>query len=148
MTDRLPIFVYGTLRPRCHNARLYDGLATPTHDGTCWVEGYALVGGGFPYAVLSAGAESVGCLVWPDADAYDRVRDRLDMLEGYRPEEPERSHYHRTVVTVHTAIRAYEAWIYVPARAHYAEGRPVPTDERGRHDWYLARSASLRSANR
>lgn len=53
--------------------------------------------GGFPGVVLDGGEEGVVCdvLEITDESAADRVIERLDGYEGYRPESPDNSLYLR-----------------------------------------------------
>src|SRR5438094_10472984 len=98
-TDRLPVFVYGTLRPGQGNySRLLAGrIAAPV---PATLPGHALYGRAlsFPYVVPAPGHTVVGDLVTPLADLYDGVLDDLDWLEGYRAGQPDASHYVRTRV--------------------------------------------------
>lgn len=137
--NRLPIFVYGTLRPGHGNARLWRGVAGAEFDGSCYVVGYALVSnGGFPYMVPAAAAQTTGALITPAVDQYDHVLARMDALEGYRPGSPH-NHYERITVSVVVPgrQRIISAFTYVPdGRDEYIADLPdVPTNAAGFYDW-------------
>lgn len=117
MTLRLPVFVYGTLRPGQGNYQW--ALAGQTvSEVPASVAGLALYDGpGFPYAVLSDAPEDrvLGDVITIRDDAYDEVLARLDGLEGYRPGGG--GLYDRVHVTAVTGTGAVEAWTYtVPPR--------------------------------
>lgn len=117
MTARLPVFVYGTLRPGEGN---YDwalaGCTTAEVPAT--VTGMILLDGpGFPYAVLSDDpADRVhGTLITIRPALHDDVLNRLDALEGVRPSG--RGLYDRVTVQAVTDAAAIAVWTYVvPAR--------------------------------
>ena len=132
--QRLPMFVYGTLRPGHGNSRLWRGMAEAKYDGECYVLGYRLVGSGFPYAVPAATAQTVGTLIFPHAEHDEHVRQHMDWLEGYP------SHYTRVVTAVVTPDGYILAWIYTPADG-MAGGREVRQDDNGRFDWDLGTKA-------
>lgn len=110
---RLPFFVYGTLRPDQGNDRIWHNVAEPVGDGVVFVQGFRLVGRGFPYAVPTDPATvTIGCLVVPHPDWYWEVMGRMDQLEGVG------SHYNRIVVPVWTSptdTLPIAAWMYTPA---------------------------------
>ena len=143
-TERLPVFVYGTLRPGWGNARLWAGCAEAHHDGTATVLGYHLTtNGGFPYLVWDDASTTVGTLIEPADEDYDEVLARLDALEGYRP-WGRHNHYERVHVVVHTPDGPWLAWTYVPSHcggsAERARAlRPVQRDDEGRYDWNVQR---------
>ncbi|RKY17300.1 MAG: hypothetical protein DRQ55_16135 [Planctomycetota bacterium] len=134
--ERLAIFVYGTLRPGHGNSRLWQGLATARYDGKCFVLGYRLVGGGFPYAIPAPTAQTVGTLVYPHPEHEDEVRQQMDWLEGYP------SHYTRVVTAVVTPDGYRLAWIYTPPEGKpFGLQREVRTDSNGRFDWNMGTKA-------
>jgi gamma-glutamylcyclotransferase (GGCT)/AIG2-like uncharacterized protein YtfP len=109
-TDRLPVFVYGTLRPGHGNARIWDGYAFAKFDGKCRIHDHKLVSnGGFPYCIPDQGSESYGCLIVPTGDNYDHVLRRMDALEGVP------MHYTREIVAVTCPEGVITAWVYIPA---------------------------------
>ena len=136
---RLPIAVYGTLRPGCGNDRLWHGLAEARYDGDVELRGFMLVSnGGFPYLLADDGSVTVGALIEPAADEYEYVLRRMDGLEGYHPGS-RHNHYERVHVVVHTPEGPVLAWTYVPAtalaEAVRVECPPVEVDDEGRFDW-------------
>ncbi|MBQ0984810.1 gamma-glutamylcyclotransferase [Streptomyces sp. F63] len=112
---RLPVFVYGTLRPgERHYARLLRGRTE--REEPARLPGAALYEGpGFPYAVEERGGEVRGHLITPRATDYDELLARLDELEGYAPGEPA-TFYERCARDVLRADgRALRAWAYFAA---------------------------------
>lgn len=111
--ERLPVFVYGTLRPGEKNYPHY--LAGRTiREVAATAEGqlYLVADGGYPYVEPGA-CRVAGELVYLDPHQYEHTLRRLDALEEYDPGDEAHSVYlrRRTVVTLadggHTA-----AWIY------------------------------------
>lgn len=122
--ERLPFFVYGTLRPGFGNDRLWQGHAEPEWNGACQVPGFRLVGQGIPYAIPAEGQRIIGCLVVPHPDRYLDVIADLDALEGYP------SHYDRVAVWAETPNDRVRAWIYTPSRpAEYEHREQVPDND-------------------
>ncbi|MEI5100474.1 gamma-glutamylcyclotransferase family protein [Streptomyces sp. PmtG] len=116
MSDRLPFFVYGTLRPgeRNHAAFLRGRLAdfAPARlPDTALYEGP-----GYPYAVETPGAGPVhGDLLTPYPETYEPLLTALDRLEEYVPGDP-RSLYVRVAREVTRADgTTARAWVYVAA---------------------------------
>jgi gamma-glutamylcyclotransferase (GGCT)/AIG2-like uncharacterized protein YtfP len=114
---QLPVFVYGTLRPgeANHCWLLAEVMAAAER---AVLPGHQLYGTGmaFPYVTpaTAPGRQVVGDLLTLDPDAYPEVLERLDALEGYRPERPEaHSHYLRQKVTVLVADQPRQAWVYL-----------------------------------
>jgi gamma-glutamylcyclotransferase (GGCT)/AIG2-like uncharacterized protein YtfP len=125
---RLPIAVYGTLRPGHGNSALWQGFADAEHDGDAYALGVELrSNGGFPYAVPATGAESVVALIHPREGWYEQVLERMDRLEGVSG-----GHYDRVTIGVYIAPERVvtPAWIYVAGDADYARRlRPVPDND-------------------
>ncbi|MER5478169.1 gamma-glutamylcyclotransferase family protein [Streptomyces sp. NPDC002734] len=128
-TERLPVFVYGTLRPGglYHPSYL---LGRTTAEEPATLRGVVLhEGPGYPYALEEDGAEPGagraadvepgvvrGDLVTLAEVGYERVLDALDQLEEYRPGDPS-SLYLRAVREV-TRTRdgaTVLAWVYLAA---------------------------------
>lgn len=131
---RLPVFVYGTLRPGCGNDRTWHGLATARHDGKCRVDDHRLVSNGaFPYMLPAEGFQSFGCLIVPLPEFYDEALRYMDSLEGVP------MHYTRETVAVNTPDGIVMAFTYIPARpdqyANYKSvvGNDWVRDQRDRH---------------
>lgn len=114
--ERLPFFVYGTLRPgEANHARTLRGRTAaeePAH-----IRGALLYDGpGYPYATDGpADAVVHGDLVRPrDAD-YDEVRAVLDRLEGYVPGAPDNLYERVPIDAVPADGRTVRAWVYLAA---------------------------------
>ncbi|WP_050502762.1 gamma-glutamylcyclotransferase family protein [Streptomyces monomycini] len=139
--ERLPFFVYGTLRPgRANHARCLRGRTAS--EESALVRGVSLYEGpGYPYAVPGP-AEAVvhGDLIAPREDAYDSVRAALDRLEGYVPGGP--GNLYERVARQAECVdgRSVRAWMYVaaaPLAARLrASGPPIPGG-----DWLRGRAA-------
>lgn len=137
MTERLPFFVYGTLRPGAGNY-LWTFAGHTTHETAGQVLGAVLHdNGAFPYMLLTGEpADTVtGDLLTVTDTAFSQVLTRLDRLEGYEPGATD-NYYDRVVVDVHTAdpdrpTRAY-AYIVTGSVAHQA--RRLPRIDSG--DWF------------
>jgi gamma-glutamylcyclotransferase (GGCT)/AIG2-like uncharacterized protein YtfP len=112
--ERLPFFVYGTLRPgQRHHA--WALLGRTTAEEPARLPGAALYEGpGYPYAVAAPPGEVVhGELVQPDPARYDEVLTTLDRLEGYAPGAPDNL-YERIAVTVLRRDGSHaRAWAYL-----------------------------------
>ncbi|GHF59294.1 gamma-glutamylcyclotransferase [Streptomyces mashuensis] len=113
---RLPVFVYGTLRPgRCNHDRFLGGR-TVAEVPARMRDVVLYEGPGYPYAVARPGGEVRGELVTVDPERYEEVLAALDVLEGCRPGDPGRSLYDRVVrealVEDGGAVRA---WVYLAA---------------------------------
>lgn len=114
--ERLPFFVYGTLRPgqRNHDWALRGRTVA---EEPARLPGAALYRGpGYPYAVATpedAGAEVRGELITPAPEHYAAVLATLDRLEGYAPGAADND-YERVVARV---LRLAAAPAGAPARA-------------------------------
>ena len=134
--DQYKVFVYGTLRPGQGNyQRLLADRTDQEQPATA--PGVALFGAGFPYAVPSPGARTVGSLITIRPALYDDVLNDLDRLEGCLPHRPDRSHYVRATRTVIAAGGTpHTAWIYLAGPSvDHARMRRIPGD-----DWLLTTS--------
>ncbi|MFH8343729.1 gamma-glutamylcyclotransferase family protein [Streptomyces sp. NPDC018045] len=129
--ERLPFFVYGTLRPgRANHARCLRGRTASEEPAL--VRGVLLYEGpGYPYAVTGP-AEAVvhGDLVRLRTEIHDTVRAALDRLEGYVPDAPGNL-YERVIGQAECADgRTVRAWIYVAAEPLAGRlrtsGAPIP----------------------
>lgn len=114
--DRLPFFVYGTLRPgeRNHDAYLRGSVAA---ESPARLPGAVLYEGpGYPYLMEDPeGGPVSGELITALPSAYDRLLADLDVLEDYTPGDP-RNLYERVVREVALPGGATErAWVYVAA---------------------------------
>lgn len=147
LTQKHPVFVYGTLRPGQGNYRLMsDAALTST---TASLKGHAIYGAhrGFPYAAEHADPESitVGDIVWL-ADSYEgtRARQSMDGLEGFDSDFPSSSHYERVLREVQYVDaagnqRTVAAWTYM---ARGSARRQLREEDRiADGDWVKARNA-------
>ncbi|MWA10972.1 gamma-glutamylcyclotransferase family protein [Streptomyces sp. BA2] len=114
--DRLPFFVYGTLRPGepNHDVHLRGSVGA---ESPARLPGAVLYEGpGYPYLVEEPeGGPVRGELITALPSAYDRLLADLDVLEDYAPGDP-RNLYERVVreVTLLDGTTA-RAWVYVAA---------------------------------
>lgn len=109
--ERLPVFVYGTLRPEQGNTWAWEDTGRPNDDGLWRVPGYGLwTGGGFPYALPTPEAWATGCLIEAVSDqCFTEMIEAMDHLEGYP------HHYDRLKVTaIHADGTTADCWMYVP----------------------------------
>ena len=109
--ERLPVFVYGTLRPGEHNADLWSHYATAVADGVARAFGVRVVhhNGSIPFAVATDDPTdfTVGALInVPDA-AWRFVIHTFDALEGH----PDL--YERTRIVVDVDGVPVTAWAYL-----------------------------------
>ncbi|MFI9081391.1 gamma-glutamylcyclotransferase family protein [Streptomyces sioyaensis] len=133
--ERLPFFVYGTLRPgEANYARTLRGRTAaeePAH-----IRGALLYDGpGFPYATAGpADAVVHGALVLPREGAYDEVCAALDRLEGYVPGDPANLYEREHTEAVRADGRTVRAWVYLAAAPLAARLRATATPLAG-GDW-------------
>jgi gamma-glutamylcyclotransferase (GGCT)/AIG2-like uncharacterized protein YtfP len=132
--ERLPFFVYGTLRPgQVNHDRFVRGRTAAEGPGR--MRGVELYEGpGYPYGVAAAaddaGTEVRGELITPTADHYDELLAALDELEDYAPGDPGNL-YERVAREVLLADgRTARAWVYLAsdevAKRLRASGKRVP----------------------
>lgn len=111
--ERLPVFVYGTLRPGEKNyPRYLAGRTVCEVAATAEGQLYFVADGGYPY-VQPGGFRVAGELVYLDPSRYEETLRGLDALEEYDPDDEAHSVYlrRRTVVTLANGNRS-PAWIY------------------------------------
>lgn len=143
--ERLPFFVYGTLRPGESNHDAFLRGRTRAEEPARLTGAVLYAGPGYPYVVEEPGGGTVhGDLVTARPEAYDDLLLALDHLEEYVPGDP-RSLYVRVAreVTRTAGPGTVRAWVYVAAPAVTARlrarGKPIAggdwrTDRRGGHD--------------
>ncbi|TJZ55705.1 gamma-glutamylcyclotransferase [Streptomyces piniterrae] len=133
--ERLPFFVYGTLRPgEANHARTLRGRTAAEEPAR--ITGALLYDGpGYPYAIAGPPEAVVhGDLVRPrDAD-YDEVRRVLDLLEGYAPGDPHNLYERVATEAVCPDGRTVRAWVYLAAEPLAARLRATGTRIEG-GDW-------------
>jgi gamma-glutamylcyclotransferase (GGCT)/AIG2-like uncharacterized protein YtfP len=146
LAQRLPVFVYGTLRRGQGNDRLLNSAITERSE-QAHIEGVAVYGAdrGFPYAAeFDANAVTRGDMVDLSADADgDWSRQSLDRLEGFDSDRYSKSHYQRvirrvTYVDATGSTRTREAWVYLAGPQVARSLRPQDVIEGG--DWVTARN--------
>ncbi|BCR03826.1 gamma-glutamylcyclotransferase [Desulfuromonas versatilis] len=127
--QRLPIFVYGTLRPGEKNyPRFLKGRTIAERRGS--VEGrlYYVAEGGYPYLLPEPG-RVWGELLELAAGSYAETLAALDGLEEYDPRnEPDSVYLRRqTLVTIEGEERV-RAWVYY-WNCPDVEGRLIPSGD-------------------
>ncbi|MEU6080920.1 gamma-glutamylcyclotransferase family protein [Streptomyces sp. NPDC047108] len=132
---RLPVFVYGTLRPGRENHDLYLRGRT-VEERPARLRGAVMYEGpGWPYAVAGPGGEILGELITPAAEHYDALLAALDVLEDYAPGDPANLYERvaREVILLDDGEgggRGVDAWVYLAAepvaRQLRASGTVVP----------------------
>lgn len=149
LAQRLPVFVYGTLRNNQGNDRLMAG-AIEQRSESAQVEGVAVYGArwGFPYANEAPDGQGVtkGDLVHlaEDHDG-DWARQRLDSLEGFNSDRFSNSHYRRVTRTVSYTDtetgeqRTTTAWVYLAGRGSASTLSEADRIHDG--DWVKAKDA-------
>ena len=129
LSEELPVFVFGTLRPGWGNACQWDGLGEAKHDGKAIVKDHRLVSNGaFPYCLPAAGRNTVGTLIVAHDGCWSRMIDQMDMLEGVPV------HYNRRRVNVSTPEGKIQSWYYLPDDwGTYERMSPVPNNDWAQH---------------
>ncbi|WP_151773091.1 gamma-glutamylcyclotransferase family protein [Streptomyces abyssomicinicus] len=119
--ERLPVFVYGTLRP----GGLYHPdflLGRTTAEEPATLRGAVLhEGPGYPYALEDPAADAAttvvrGELMTLREDGYEQVLAALDQLEDHRPGDPSSLYVRAVREVTRTADGApVAAWVYLAA---------------------------------
>lgn len=111
--ERLPVFVYGTLRPGEKNySRFLAGRTADEVTATAAGELFFVAAGGYPYVVPGPGRVK-GKLVHLDPSRYEQTLREIDTLEEYDPGDEAHSLYLRRSTTVTlTGGGRTAAWIY------------------------------------
>jgi gamma-glutamylcyclotransferase (GGCT)/AIG2-like uncharacterized protein YtfP len=110
---RLPVFVYGTLRPGEKNfSRYLQGSSLRQAPATIAGELFYVADGGYPYLLPGPGRVQ-GELIDIDPSSYSEVLRRLDALEEYDPANEAGSVYLRRPAAVRLEDGTIaEAWVY------------------------------------
>ncbi|MER7396491.1 gamma-glutamylcyclotransferase family protein [Streptomyces sp. NPDC000151] len=114
--ERLPFFVYGTLRPgEANHAWALRGRTAVERPAL--IHGALLYDGpGYPYAIHGpADAVVHGHVVTPAEGAYDEVLAVLDRLEGYTPGPPDNDYDRVACAAVLPDGATVRAWVYLAA---------------------------------
>jgi gamma-glutamylcyclotransferase (GGCT)/AIG2-like uncharacterized protein YtfP len=138
----LPVFVYGTLRRGQGNFGLLARATVAEFDAVAL--DHVLYAVGLPYAADRPGSTVTGELMVIDRAIYETALARLDRLEGFRSDTPERSHYVRVPRPVRYQDAAGRrrrrlAWIYHGGSEVLA--RLTEADVLPGGDWLAARAA-------
>jgi gamma-glutamylcyclotransferase (GGCT)/AIG2-like uncharacterized protein YtfP len=139
VADRLPVFVYGTLR----RGQLYHGLLDGAVEAayTAMLPGHRLYAGRYPYIAEHPDGRVVGDLMVLKPDGYGEVLARLDELEGFQP--PDRELYVRVARRVRfrsdrsasAPWQAARAWVYLGGDSFdYRDDLAIPDG-----DWVRSR---------
>lgn len=132
MGDRLPVFVYGTLRNGQRNYSLLAGRTAAEYPARA--DGLVLFGQRIPFAVERDGGVVVGELMVLDDDHYEQAMVDLDGLERYYEDRLDESLYVRVIRSVRYQRldgdwETTKAWLYLvgaAAAGRYHEGELVP----------------------
>lgn len=111
--EKIPVFVYGTLRPGEKNYPHYlAGRTVSEMPATAEGQLYFVADGGYPYVAPGPGTVS-GELIHLDPRHYEQTLQAIDELEEYDPGDETNSIYlrRRTSVTLPDG-RYTAAWIY------------------------------------
>lgn len=133
------VATYGTLKTGYSNNRCLNGSPSI---GMGIVRNFKLFNSGFPVASPSSG-DSINVEVFDIGDPTTSIAAgstliRLDNLEGYHPDYPNQSMYHRHEVTVHTQEGDVTASMYVgnPKYWHDFTGhKEMGKDDNGVYQW-------------
>ncbi|MFI9030481.1 gamma-glutamylcyclotransferase family protein [Streptomyces sp. NPDC053560] len=129
--ERLPFFVYGTLRPgEANHAWALRGRTAA--EQPAMIHGALLYDGpGYPYAVRGPADATVhGHVVTPHEAAYEEVLAVLDRLEGYTPGAPDNDYDRAACDADLPDGSTVAAWVYLAAEPLAgrlrAAGTPIP----------------------
>lgn len=121
LNQKLPVFVYGTLRSGQGNRRIMASSVTDYKLAS--IKGIGIYNGdySFPYAKEHDDPEAIiiGELTWLSDDKEGATaRSRLDRLEGFNADQPELSHYDRalkevTITNSEGKQETHKAWIFL-----------------------------------
>ncbi|MFN8482927.1 MAG: gamma-glutamylcyclotransferase family protein [Anaerolineae bacterium] len=125
--ERLPLFVYGTLRPGgaafgriALFVRGIERARLPSHDL------YDL--GAYPMALPGAGVV-VGELLTLHSETYTYALHRLDRYEGYDAAQDDGLYLRRRVTVTTAEGQAVAAWTYLGTAESIADRPPIPSGD-------------------
>lgn len=125
--EYLPFFVYGTLLPDQPNYDLWQPAIQSSQPAT-FHNGRLLDLGHYPMLVETKEGLVHGQVITIQPAAYKVILNRLDHLEGYKPDNPEASEYLRKKRSVYlTDATAVAVWVYI-GQARYTDHLPIVTD--------------------
>lgn len=112
--EKLPFFVYGTLRVGCGNyyGYFYGLTENEIRNTTIHAKMWGQEGSIIPYITPSETNTVTGDLLYVPDDFYARIIQRVDRLEGYSGFEDDWNFYLRRKVEVTTPDGIVEAWAY------------------------------------
>ncbi|RSL32418.1 gamma-glutamylcyclotransferase [Salibacterium salarium] len=101
MNEKLPVFVYGTLRKGLHNyENILEGQTTNEIAATTVGSLYAVSHESFPCLVKEGKTVIQGEIMCIKEDRYEEILKKLDALEGYDERNVQESDYVREITTV------------------------------------------------
>ena len=127
-SERLPFFVYGTLRAGEGNHSWALAGKTASEVPATLAGGEMYTNGGYPYVIRTDNPAEVvvGEIMTPTDAMYEQVLTALDRLETYVPGR-EDNHYDRVVVEVTTTDgETVRAFTYVASPSMYDHARSFP----------------------
>jgi gamma-glutamylcyclotransferase (GGCT)/AIG2-like uncharacterized protein YtfP len=133
MSPQLPFFVYGTLLPGQPNYHLWAGAIRAEQPATLpngrLYDMAQLNLGHYPMLVeeVTDRWQVMGMVVDVESLYYETVLRTLDMLEDFRPTQPDESFYRRArrVVTLANGEQRV-AWVYIGRPVTVAGLEPIP----------------------
>ncbi|WP_234314014.1 MULTISPECIES: gamma-glutamylcyclotransferase family protein [unclassified Streptomyces] len=135
-SDRLPFFVYGTLRPGEVNHDLFLRGRTASEEPAVLPDAALYEGPGYPYAIHRPGTAVVGELITAAPDAYGRLLAALDQLEEYGgPGRPGNMYDRIARPTLRPDGTTVRAWVYLAAPLIARDLRESGTEIPG-GDWF------------
>lgn len=126
MTNLLPLFVYGTLRPAINHGWVMEYALSSE---TAYLDNFALFDCGVPFVGFSPRSTVVGDLLWLNPVTYDEAMAEFDHIESYQP--PRSISYIRAALGVRdTNYRMVSAWVYMggPLKP-YETARIIPSGD-------------------
>lgn len=116
--DRLPLFVFGTLRQGQENHHYLAGRFERVLEAKLANFRRATAAHGYFVAVPAAGESISGELYFFSPYHYDAVLRDVDLLEDLPPGKLIGEYYQRAAVTVETSEGGLTAWAYIDPAAN------------------------------
>lgn len=113
--ERLPMFVYGTLREGYGNDRLFHRPVANVQHQTALLMGYDMYAAGIPFIYPSVDENAIvtGELVTVSDETYQEMMEKVDALEGYNVYSDSGWYMRRRVTVVIGDGEQVEAWAYI-----------------------------------